>query len=84
MAQTFNEAAAERRIAAYIGFLMASYDTDARGLADIAGIPRGTLTKFINAKFDDKHVSVLFSLARLTGIKVSFLLADEQNAEGVA
>ena len=81
---TYDQDAAERRITAYLDFLMAAYGTDAHGLADIAGIPRGTLTKFINAPYERKSVTVLFTLARLTDISASFLFAEEPAAEGVA
>lgn len=83
MAHTFDRDAAERRIAAYVDFLMASYDTDAHGLADIAGINRGTLTRFINAPYLEKRISVLATLARLTGTSLMFLMAEEVTAEGV-
>ena len=81
---TYDREASERRTNAYLDFLMAAYGTDAHGLDDIAGIPRGTLTEFINAPWDKKSVTVLFTLARLTGISVSFLFAEEPEAEGVA
>lgn len=81
---TYDKEAAERRTNAYLDFLMAAYGTDAGGLADIAGIPRGTLTKFMNAPWGKKSVTVLFALAQMTGISVSFLFAEEPEAEGVA
>jgi len=81
---TYDREAAERRVTAYVDFLMTAYDTDAHGLADVAGIPRGTLTKFINAPWEKKSITVLFPLAQLADISVSFLLAEEPAAEGVA
>ena len=85
MKYTYDHEAAERRTSAYLDFLMAAYGTDAHGLADIAGIPRGTMTKFINAPWGKKSVTVLFTLAQMTGISVSFLFAEEpEAAEGVA
>ena len=81
---TYDQDAAELRINAYLDFLMAAYDTGAHGLADVAGIPRGTMTKFIKAPYERKSVSVLFALAQLANISVSFLLAEEPAAEGVA
>lgn len=80
---TYDEVAAERRTNAYIDFLMAAYGTDAHGLADVAGIPRGTMTKFVNAPWGKKSSAVLFTLARMTGVSVSFLFAEEPEAEGV-
>lgn len=81
---TYDREAAERRVTAYVDFLMTAYDTDAHGLADVAGIPRGTMTKFINAPWEKKSVTVLYALAQLADISVSFLLAEEPAAEGVA
>ena len=81
---TYDRSAAERRATAYLDFLMTAYGTDAHGLADLAGIPRGTMTKFINAPWERKSVSVFFTLAQLTGISPSFLFAEEPIAEGVA
>ena len=82
---TYDREAAERRTNAYLDFLMAAYGTDAHGLADIAGIPRGTLTKFINAPWGNKSATVFFTLAQMTGVSVSFLFAEEpEAAEGVA
>ena len=85
MTYTYDREAAERRASAYVDFLMAAYGTDAAGLADVAGIPRGTLTKFINAPWGDKSIAVFSTLAQMTGISVSFLFAEEpEAAEGVA
>lgn len=81
---TYDRDAAERRMAAYVDFLMAAYDVDAHGLADIVGIPRGTMAKFVNAPYECKSAGVLFTLARLTGISASFLFAEERAAEGAA
>lgn len=82
--RTYDKEAAERRTNAYLDFLMAAYGTDADGLADIAGIPRGTLAEFMGAPWDDKSTAVFFKLAQMTGISVSFLFAEEPEAEGVA
>ena len=84
MSYDYDRETSERRIAAYVDFLMASYDVDAHGLADLAGIPRQTLTKFINAPYGKKSTTTLFTLARMTDISVSFLFAEEPRAEGVA
>ena len=77
---TYDREAAERRVTAYVDFLMTAYDTDAHGLADVAGIPRGTLTKFISAPWEKKSVTVFFTLAQMTGVSVSFLFAEEPEA----
>ena len=81
MTHTYERAAAERRVNAYLDFLMAAYGTDARGLADLAGVKPGAMTRFVNAPNSDRSTAILFSLVRLTGISASFLLAEEAAAE---
>ena len=84
----YDEAAAECRIAAYIDFLMTAYGTDLHGLADVAGIPRQTLTKFTRAPYLQKSFFTLAKLAELTGVSLSWLAAENTagitNGEGVA
>lgn len=68
---------AECRISVYVDFLMAAYGCDLRGLADIAGIPRQTLTKFMNAPYEQKGIFTLGKLAGLTGVSLGWLVADD-------
>lgn len=68
---------AEGRISVYVDFLMAAYDCDLRGLADVAGMPRQTLTKFMNAPYEQKGIFTLGKLADLTGVSLGWLVADD-------
>jgi len=76
MSHTFDETASKRRISAYTDFLMAAYDTDADGLADLIGIDHGEMAAFIAADWRDKDAIVLKMLANLTGIGASWLFAE--------
>lgn len=82
---TAQQEATRRRMDAYIDMLKEAYQVDNNGLADIAGINRGTFTKFMKADWGDKSVSVLVKLMRLTGISPSYLYAEDvDDAEAVA
>ena len=71
-----DRSASERRINSYIAFLMDAYGVDAHGLADLAGIPRQTLTKFIRAPYGEKGVETLVRLARVTGMPLAWLFGE--------
>jgi len=73
---TYDRETAERRMGAYVDFLMAAYDMDAHELADLIGVDRGHMTRFINSDFEHKNGSILASLIRLTGISASWLFAE--------
>ena len=75
---------AENRISVYVDFLMAAYGCDLRGLADIAGMPRQTLTKFMNAPYEQKGVFTLGKLADITGVSLGWLVADDVEEAGNA
>ena len=81
MGCTFDKDAAARRTDAYVSMLKEAYGVDSHGLADMLGVDRGTFTKFERAPWGKKSTGVLFRLASVTGVSVSWLFAE---GEGVA
>ena len=77
MKYRYDDAKGERRITAYVDFLLAAYDTDLDGLADIAGISDEEMAAFVAAEYLEKDAATIYQLANVTGIPTSWLLAQE-------
>ena len=86
MRHTYDKATAERRVNAYAAFLMEAYGNDRAALAEAAGVDRVKLSRFLNSPYKDKSTITLILLARLTGVSLAWLFAEEpaDDAEGVA
>jgi len=67
---------AERRISLYIELCKEVYKTNEHGIADLAGIPRATWTRNRKAHFGQMSAGFIIKLAALTGISISWLIAE--------
>ena len=67
----------DRRLNAYIRMLEEAYEVDSRGLADMVGIHRQTMTKYIKAPFMKKGIVTTFKLAEVTGISIDWLCGSD-------
>ena len=67
----------ERRLDAYIDMLMKVYHVDGYGLADLIGMSHTWWTRNMNAPWDEKRITFFFGLANLTGISLSWLIAEK-------
>ena len=80
MAYNFDDETSARRIAAYNSFLLAAYDTDADGLAEIADVDSDDMAEYLaETDYDNISVAVLQKLGNLTGISFGWLFAEQQD-----
>ena len=84
MRYTYDDDKGARRLDEYLDFLLAAYDTDLDGLAEIAGISDEEMAAFVASEYLEKDAATIYQLANVTGISTSWILAQEPVHDGPA
>ena len=74
----YAEKLAAARLDAYIAMLCSAHGVDEHGLADMIGRTHEAWDEFRKAAFGDKGAGMIFDLAHLTGVRVSWLAAVDE------
>lgn len=73
---TYDEAAACRRVDAYVGMLKAAYQLDEHGVADLAGIDHDVWDENRAGGYDSMTWSFVADLADVTGVPVTWFAPE--------